>query len=66
MSTVKHPDVKVKLTERDGNSFAILGAVSKALRAGGYGDEVDSFIGQATSGDYDHLLRTAMSWVDVS
>lgn len=31
----KHPDVEVELVGHDGNAFAILGAVSKALRRAG-------------------------------
>lgn len=62
----KHPEVEVQLTGQDGNAFMVLGLVSKALKQHGYGDEVDDFMAEATSGDYDHLLQTAMSWVDVS
>ncbi len=62
---IKHPDVKVQLTGQDGNAFAVLGAVGRALRTAGHGDEVDEFMAEATSGDYGHLLATAMRWVDV-
>jgi hypothetical protein len=57
--------IKVKLVGNDGNAFAILGAVSKALRKGGRGDLVDAFMKEATSGDYNHLLRTACEYVEV-
>jgi len=64
--TVKYPKVCVQLTGRDGNAFAILGAVTKAMREAGVDkDERDEFIAEATAGDYDHLLATAMNWVDV-
>ena len=67
MLEVKYPNVKVKLVGEDGNAFAILGRVSKALRRAGVpGDEVSAFFAEATQGDYDSLLRTCMSWVDVS
>ena len=62
----RYPDITVKLVGEDGNAFAILGAVSKALRAAGYGDEVQAFHDEATAGDYDELLRTVMDWVSVS
>lgn len=58
-----HPEVSVQLTGSDGNAFAILGAVSKALRRAGADSK--EFIAEATAGDYDHLLVTAMRWVDV-
>jgi hypothetical protein len=65
--TVKYPEVQVQLTGEDGNAFAILGAVSDALkRAGVDKAERDAFFAEATAGDYDALLRTAMNWVVVS
>ena len=61
----KYPEVKVKLVGEDGNAFAILGRVTKALRQGGASrEEVAAFMQEATSGDYDHLLWTVMEWVD--
>jgi hypothetical protein len=51
----------------DCNAFAILGAGTRALRSAGVPeDEVREFTNEATAGDYDHLLRTCMLWVDVS
>lgn len=62
----KYPDVHVKLVGHDGNAFAILGRVSGALKRAGYPDAAKAFYSEATSGDYDHLLRTAMKYVEVS
>ena len=63
----KYPDVQVQLTGQDGNAFMILGLVIKAMkRAGLTQEQVDEFKTDATSGDYDHLLQTAMRYVDVS
>jgi hypothetical protein len=57
----------VKLSGTDGNAFAILGKVARALReAGAPKDEIDLFNEEAMSGDYDHVLRTCMKWVDVA
>lgn len=62
----KYPSVRVKLLGGDGNAFAILGAVRRELtRAGVSSEERAAFTTEATSGDYDHLLRTCMRWVDV-
>jgi ribosomal protein S9 len=62
----KYETVTVKLTGTDGNAFAIMGAVSKALRkAGASADEVEQYMNESMSGDYDNLLRTAMKWVNV-
>ncbi len=67
MSTPKYPHVHVKLTGRDGNAFAVLAAVRAAMRRALIDEaECRAFFVEATSGDYDHLLATAMRWVDVS
>lgn len=63
----RYPLVHVKLTGKDGNPFAIIGNVSGALRKAGVSDsQVLDFQKDATSGDYNHLLQTAMKWVKVS
>ncbi len=63
---VKYPNVKVKLVGTDGNAFAVIGKVGRALRDAGISEtEVDDFRDEAMSGDYNHLLMTAMEWVDV-
>lgn len=66
MTSPIYPDITVQLTGEDGNAFAILGAVRRAMkRAGVPADKVREFSDEATSGDYDDLLATAMRWVDV-
>jgi hypothetical protein len=66
MSSPIYPAISVSLVGGSGNAFAILGAVTKALRRAGVDpSEIDKFKEEATSGDYDHLLRTATKWVDV-
>ncbi len=64
---VKYPEVKtVKLVGEDGNAFAILGRVMRAMKLAGLPKEVqDAYFTEATSGDYDHLLQTTMKWVKV-
>lgn len=63
----KYPDIEVELIGKDGNAFMILGLVSKALkRAGVSKAEVDEYMAEAMSGDYDHLLQTTMRWVEVA
>jgi len=56
---------KCKLVGEDGNAFNILGLVSKALKKNGQPNLAKEFMQEATSGDYDHLLETAMEYVDV-
>lgn len=62
----KYPDVHVELTDHDGNAFAILGTVKRALRRAGHDKAADEYFEEATTGDYNHLLQTTMKWVDVS
>ena len=64
-SEVKYPGVFVPLVGQDGNAFAILGRVTRALRAAKVPTtEIDKYRKEATSGDYDHLLVTCIKWVD--
>ena len=63
----KYPNIKVKLTGRDGNAFAIIGSVNAAMRQAGIKpNERDLFLQEAMSGDYNNLLRTTMKWVTVT
>lgn len=63
----KYENVEVQLTGEDGNAFAIMGRVSKALKnAGVPKEEIDLYMNESMSGDYDNLLRTACKWVTVS
>lgn len=66
MSTVKYPNIEIELVGYDGNAFAIIGKVSRELRRNKVSaDEVKAFQNEATSGDYDHLIQTVLSWVEV-
>jgi hypothetical protein len=59
-------ETTVKLIGEDGNAFAILGKVQRELRKAGASEkELNQYLNEATSGDYDHLLRTTMKWVNV-
>lgn len=63
---VRYPNVTVQLTGNDGNAYAIIGAVIRGLKEADVSvEERDAFREEATSGDYDHLLQTAMKWVAV-
>ena len=62
----KYPEIEVQLTGNDGNAFAIMGIVTQALKKANVSkDEVAEYTKQSMSGDYDNLLRVAMSWVTV-
>ena len=63
----RFPGVVVQLTGEDGNAFAIIGRVRRALDKAEYAstDDVAEFMREATSGDYDHLIATCMAFVEV-
>ena len=64
--SVKYPEIEVELVGQDGNAFAILGKVQKALRRANVSEEeIKKYLDEAMSGDYNHLLRTTMEWVEV-
>jgi hypothetical protein len=64
MQNVKYPEVNVDLVGEDGNAFSILARVTRAMkRAHIDKNEIDTFIKEATSGDYDNLLCTVLLWV---
>jgi hypothetical protein len=64
---VRYPTVKVKLIGEDGNAFAIIGRVSRCLKAAG-ADPVDvkAFTSRCMQQpSYDHLLNFVQDWVVV-
>lgn len=66
MNATKYPHIEVQLTGTDGNAFAVLGNVQKALRKHGVSEqEIVEFMDEAMSGDYDHLLQTVVRTVRV-
>ena len=63
---IKYPEIEVQLDGTDGNAFALIGKVQKALKEAEVSkEELDEFFNEATSGAYNHLLRTCMAWVNV-
>jgi hypothetical protein len=66
MNTPRFPNIRVKLINRDGNAFSIIGRVTKTMRRSGVSEEeIGLFREEAMSGSYDTLLKTVMKWVDV-
>lgn len=58
--------IKVQLLGEDGNAMMMIGSVRKALRRAGVpADELTAFVDEAMAGDYDHVLQTCMTWVEV-
>jgi len=64
--TIPKYNVKVKLVGTDGNAFAIMGKVKRALRdAGATDEEVTQYLNDSQAGDYNNLLQVACKWVNV-
>ena len=60
----KYPHIHVTLVGKDGNAWSIMGRVRQALREAGVGhEEVNQYVEESMSKDYDHVLQTAMKWV---
>ena len=55
----------VRLIGTDGNAFAIISKVRRALIQAGQHDEIERYMTEATSGDYHHLLAVTMQYVEV-
>ncbi len=67
MTMPRYPNITVPMVGEDGNAFAILGRVKRALKQGGASDsELLLFMDEALWGDYDHLLSTVTRWVETS
>jgi hypothetical protein len=66
MDDVKYPKVTVRLTGTDGSAMAVIGKVRVALRKAKVPTrEINEFTKEATGGNYDNVLTTAMKWVNV-
>lgn len=60
-------DIDVQLTGTDGNAFAILGTMQKAMRNAGIpAADINTFINDATAADYNHLIRTCGEYANIS
>lgn len=67
MTDVKYPEIEVELVGHDGNAFAIIGKVRRALVENGVSkEEIDQYLEESQSGNYDNLLCVAANWVNVS
>lgn len=64
--TTKYPEITIPLVGEDGNAFAILAKVKKAMKKAGVpAAEQEQFFTEAMGGDYDNLLQTVMKWFEV-
>lgn len=62
----RYPDVTVRLVGENGNAFFILGKVVRAMRKAGLTQhQINEYVEEAQSGDYDNLLRVTMKYVNI-
>lgn len=62
----KFENIDVQLIGMDGNAFSILGRVLDAMKKAGLSQaDIDAFVKEATSNNYDNLLMTVAKWVNV-
>jgi len=58
---------KFSFAGRGGNAFYIIGGARRTLEKAGYSEEeVQKFVTEAESGDYDNVIQTVMRWCDCS
>ena len=57
--------IKVKLVGTNGNAWALMGKVHGALEKADHKELAKEFMDEAMGGDYNHLLRTCMEYVEV-
>jgi hypothetical protein len=66
-NTPKYPNITVTmdLDGPDGNAFAIMGRVQRALKnAGATEQELAQYSMDSMSGDYDNLIAAQSKWVN--
>lgn len=60
------PTVIVELRGTDGNAFAIMGRVKRALRTAGADEEyVNRYLQESMKGDYHNLLKIAKEYANL-
>lgn len=56
---------KYDLVGVDGNAFSVMGYVRRAMIESGFSrEEIDEYIKDATSGDYNNLLCVSVDMID--
>lgn len=64
---VLYPHIKVRLVGEDGNAWAIMGRVTRAMKKAGLSQQVqDEYRAEAMSGDYNNLLYVTTKWVGMA
>ena len=57
---------EIDLSQVDGNAYAIMGAAQRILkRAGATPEELEEYLKDSMSSDYEHLVETVGKWLVV-
>lgn len=64
-ASMKRPQMSWEEFSSDGNAFAIIAKVRRALIKADMTDEAINFVDDATRGDYNNVLQTAMRYIDI-
>jgi len=60
-------DIEVELSGQNGNVFNLIAICKRAMSRNKVPkEEVDKFVEEATSGDYDHALGVMQEWLIVN
>jgi hypothetical protein len=58
--------MEINLSSIDGNAYAIMGAAQRILKkAGATPEEIDEYLKESMSGDYENLVATVGKWLVV-
>ena len=58
---------KLNILGKDGNAFFILGTAKRAAKRAGWSvEKINTFLDEAKSNDYDHLLQTCNKLFDIN
>jgi len=64
-SLSKNPKVKTTLVGVDGNAYSLMGHFSSEARKQGWNrEDINEVTSMAMEGDYNHLIRTLMTYID--
>ena len=66
MQNIKYPNITVKIIGKNGNAFNILSICVAAMKKHKLPkSEIDKFMTEATSGNYDNLLCVVTCWFNI-
>ena len=62
----KYPNIRIDLVGEEGNAFAIMGRVQRAMKRGGVPqEEIKAYFNEAQASEsYNALLQVTMKWVN--